>query len=120
MDKAVTVKQIKAEGIASMEFAIELHLKIVDSVVSLKMSELATKAAAENKVTEGNPVWLWTLPDGTVTGDLVAVRDYFSRLVVEPTEDYLKMNFMKILRNMIAELDKLTVEIVGVQSAIEA
>lgn len=113
-------KQIKTDIIDGMKIIAELQLKIVESAVSLKMSELSTKAAVEKKVQNGNPIWLWSLPNGTVTGDPVMVGDYFSRLVIDKPEDFVNVNYMKILKNMIAELDKLTVEIVGEYSSMEA
>lgn len=115
-----TAQQIKTNMIGGMKIIAELQLKIVESAVSLKMSEISTKAAAEKKVQGGNPVWLWTLPNGTVTGDPIMVGDYFSRLVMDKPEDYINVNYMKILKDMIAELDKLTVEIVGEHLSMQA
>lgn len=114
------VQQLKTNMIGSMKIVAELQLKIVENAVSLKMSEISTKAAAGKKIQDGNPVWLWTLPNGTVTGDPIMVGDYFCRLVMDKPEEFIKVNYMKILKDMIAELDKLTVEIVGEHSSMEA
>lgn len=111
---------IKTNIIDGMKIVIELQLKIVESAVSLKMSEIYTKAMVENKLQGNNPVCLWTLPDGIVTGDPAMVGDYFCRLVMGKPGDYIKVNYMKILKDMIAEIDKLTVEIVGELSSMEA
>lgn len=120
MEKLGEAKQVRLEAAGGLRMIAELQLKIVESAVSLKMSEISTKAAVENNVEDGDPVWLWTLPNGVSTGDAAVVGDYFCRLVIENTEDYVNVNYMKILKNMIAELDKLTVSIVGVHSSIEA
>lgn len=114
MNKSVSaVKQEKTDMRSAMKTILELEFKIVEGLASLKMTELATKAAAEKNVSNSNPVWLWTLPDGIVTGDGAKVGDYYAQLVVEKLEDTFRVNYIDVIKHIIAELDKLTVEIVG-------
>lgn len=120
MKNTAETKPVRTNIFGGMKTVIELQLKIVESAVSLKMSEIYIKAIVENKLQDVNPVCLWTLPDGTATGDSAMVDDYFCRLVMGKLGDCIEGNYMKALKDIIAEIDKLTVEIVGELPSMEA
>lgn len=103
------VEENKLSYIDSLEKILQQQEEVVAHLLSLKTTELASKASPGGLDT----VLLWTLPDGTATGDPQKLGGYFFAMLEDHLVDLVKGNFYVAIKRITLEIDKLTCESLG-------
>lgn len=89
----------------------------VNHLLSLKTTQLASELMRQNNCTSDcNPVFMWTLPNGTIVGDPSPVGNYFfdEVLVAKWSKKELLLNPFDVIKSVMQEIDKLQCEFIGV------
>lgn len=96
---------------------LNLIVSSFNNLLSLKTTQLGTELMKENKlIKDSTPVFMWTLPNGTVVGSSGAVGDYFFDWLGNGKEaNDLLLNPFDVVKELMLEIGKLKCELVGVE-----
>lgn len=104
----------KVSGLDAVKELFEKVSELMLDAVSLKLTDITTKAFEEVKDKSVQTVFIFTLPDGTSTGSVEAISHYFMQRLI--SDDYCRKFladpwgcFMQLSK----EIDQITCEFMG-------
>lgn len=111
----------KLSGIAAVEELFEKVSELMLDAVSLKLTDVTTKAFEKVEDKSITPVFIFTLPDGTSTGSVEVISHYFmGRLISDDYGRKLLSNPWACFMQVSKEIDQITCELIGDKGSLQA